>query len=390
MGLLYSKMQQSLQKRGLRKYHRCLLCACLFVTLSAFAPQQVWVMLTSMESFPVVTFSRTSGSFTQLSKRNILVSHLQLSHEFVEELAEETIDQLLGRALSLNRTKILLLDPQFGLGNRLRAIASCMAFAEATSRLLVLIWGRDAHMGAAFEDLIGGYPEFMLSIPNFSTRKPVHEYLIDFRVYDLMASDEVGRRKSARLEIDHGHHIYLRTAFMLKSPLAQKPSMWLKKLVPLASIQNMFALKKDVEYIIAVHIRGLSLEDESFVAPTRAYPIHSRNFLEKWRGITGNATIFAEQMSRLLQSNDRLSFFVLSDKGSIIQHLKKVFHDKIFALENCCTTRTVKCVRCAFAGIVLASRMKGFLGSYGSSYSESIILLGKKRHKFVKLAGVDF
>ena len=376
---------------GRRKYHRCLFFSFLLVTLGAFVLQRLWAMLmTPMESSPIVTFSRIRGSFTELSKKNMLVKHLQVSHDFVEELTENTIDQLLGQAVSLNRSKLLLLDPQYGLGNRLRAIASCMAFAKQTSRLLVLIWRKDVHMGAAFEDLIGEYPEFMVSIPNFSPLKPVHEYLANFRVYDLMATDGVGRRKTARLETDHRHHIYLRTAFMLKSPLAQKPSTWLKKLVPLASIQDMYAPKEDVEYTVAVHIRGLSLEEEKFVAPAQAYPIRSRNFLQKWRRITGNATIFVEQMANLLRSNDRLSFFVLSDKESIIQHFKNTFFEKVFALENCCTTRGVKCVRCAYAGILLASRMKGFIGSYGSSYSESIILLGKKRHEFVKLAGVDF
>lgn len=343
-----------------------------------------------MGSTPAVSFSRIHGRFAQLSKKIMLIKHLQVSHDFVKDLAENTIDQLLGKAVSLNRSKLLVLDPQYGLGNRLRAIASCMAFAEETSRLLVLIWGKDVHMGAAFEDLIAEFPEFMVSIPNFSHRQTASEYLTNFRVYDLMATDGVGRRKTARLQVDHRHHIYLKTAFMLKSPLAQKPSMWLKKLVPLASIQNMYTPKVDVEYTIAVHIRGLSLEEENFVAPTQAYPIRSRNFLQKWRGITGNATIFVEQMAHLLQSNDRLSFFVLSDKESVIQQLKNIFFDKMFALENCCRTRHVECVRCAYAGIILASRMKGFLGSYGSSYSESIILLGKKRHKFVKLAGVDF
>lgn len=372
-------------------HRRCLPCALSVVALSTFVIQKLWgLFLTSMESSPVITFSQIDRSFTQLSKKERLIGRFHFSYEFVEELPEDAIDQLLGRAESLNRTRILLLDPQYGLGNRLRAIASCMAFAEATSRLLVLAWRKDTHMGAAFEDLIGGYPEFMFSIPNFSTRKPLPACLIDFSVYDLMESNKNGGRKTIRLQTDHGQHIYLKTAYMLKSPLAQKPSMWLKKLIPLPSIRNMYLLQKDMEHVIAVHIRGLTLEEEIFVEPIKAYPIRSRNFLEKWRGITGNSTIFVEEMAHLLRRDDRLSFFVLSDKQGIIQHLRKIFLDKMFTLEKCCTSRGVECVRCAFAGILLASKMKGFLGSYGSSYSECIILLGKKRHKFVKLAGVDF
>lgn len=384
-------MRQLWQRSSIRKRRRCLLCAFCLAALGVFVMQQIWVMLLTSNESPIAeTMSWLFGSVTHLSKEKMLSKWFQLSYDFVNELPEDTVDQLLDRAVSLNRTKLLLVDPQYGLGNRLRVIASCLAFAEETSRMLVLIWRKDEHMGAAFEDLITSYPQFMLSIPNFSMGKPFHEVLIDFKVYDLMATNKHGGRKKTRLQDGYAQHIYLKTAFMLKSPHAQKPSMWLKKLVPLYSIQKMYSLKNDMEHVVAVHIRGLTLEEERFVDPPQAYPPRSRKFLEKWRGITGNSTIFAEEMVDLLRRDDQLLFFVLSDKEGIVRNLRRIFFDKVLALENCCSSRGVDCVQCAFAGILLASRMKGFLGSYGSSYSESIILLGKKRHKFVKLAGIDF
>lgn len=334
--------------------------------------------------------SRSHEENVHTPKFETVAKRLALSSDFLEELSKDTINHLFGKAMALNRTKLLVLEPQYGLGNRLRAIASSMAFANETCRLLVLLWRKDEHMGAAFRDLIVGYPKFMLSIPDFSPRKPLHKCLSGFKVYDFMETDGNGVRKKHKLEDADYQHIYVRTAFMLKSPLAQKPSMWAKKLIPLPSIKNASTLDRDPEHVISVHVRGLTLEEETFVNPLLAYPPSSRHFLEKWRGITGNSSGFVAEMSRLLRKDRQLHFFVLSDKQMIIQQMKNTFLDRVFALETCCTSRDVACIRCAFVGILLASKTRGFLGSYGSSFSESIVLLGKKRHRFVRLAGVDF
>ena len=47
----------------------------------------------------------------------------------------------------------LIVHLQYGLGNRLRALASAMAVAAASNRPLAVIWPRDAHCNASFHQL---------------------------------------------------------------------------------------------------------------------------------------------------------------------------------------------------------------------------------------------
>lgn len=49
--------------------------------------------------------------------------------------------------------RVLFIHTQNGLGNRLRALASGLALARATGRVPVIVWERDAHLGASFHHL---------------------------------------------------------------------------------------------------------------------------------------------------------------------------------------------------------------------------------------------
>jgi hypothetical protein len=60
-------------------------------------------------------------------------------------------------ALDVLRTRgsqrYVIVIVKYGLGNRLRALASAMSVAAATSRPLLLVWSRDAHCNCSFADL---------------------------------------------------------------------------------------------------------------------------------------------------------------------------------------------------------------------------------------------
>lgn len=315
---------------------------------------------------------------------------LRLPPDFLTELPLGLLDQLFEKAEALNRTRLLLLDPQFGLGNRLRALASSMSFADKTQRMLIVIWQRDSHMGAALEDLIAGYPDIVLSWQNFQPRKPLERAIPDLRVYDFMEPDNSGGRMEPRLDAQSDDHIYLKTAFVLQSPLARDPSVYLKKLTPLPSIEDAAKLDKSFDSVVAVHIRGMTLEQETHVNPIQGYPARKREYLEGWRKVTGNVTKFATEMDNILQHNKDFSFFVISDRYDIVCEIQRLFPGKVLTVDSCCSSRDMACIKCAFLSMLIAAKARAFLGSKGSSYSESIMLLGKGTHLFTRLAGVDF
>ena len=47
----------------------------------------------------------------------------------------------------------LIINCQHGLGSRIRTLASAMALAEETHRLLLVVWSLDSHCSAPFESL---------------------------------------------------------------------------------------------------------------------------------------------------------------------------------------------------------------------------------------------
>ena len=65
------------------------------------------------------------------------------------------LDQLLATVASTGPPSelFLVVQPMHGLGNRIRALVSAMAAAEALSRRFAVVWNRDVHCDADFSDL---------------------------------------------------------------------------------------------------------------------------------------------------------------------------------------------------------------------------------------------
>jgi hypothetical protein len=56
-------------------------------------------------------------------------------------------------SIAFNATPALVVRPEGGLSNRMRALASARAYADLTGRRLVVVWLQDAHCRAAYHDL---------------------------------------------------------------------------------------------------------------------------------------------------------------------------------------------------------------------------------------------
>lgn len=65
--------------------------------------------------------------------------------------AQDALGGLAAPALALRRPR-LFIDTQHGFGNRMRAIASAAAIAQASGRELVVVWQPGAARGAAGPD----------------------------------------------------------------------------------------------------------------------------------------------------------------------------------------------------------------------------------------------
>ena len=78
----------------------------------------------------------------------------------------------------------LYVKPEFGLGNRFRALAYGAALAQATQRRLVVVWVRDEHMHAALPDLFTPPREWEVTERDVKSSLPVGRTLFYDHIED--------------------------------------------------------------------------------------------------------------------------------------------------------------------------------------------------------------
>ena len=131
------------------------------------------------------------------------------------------------RKTGIRNPKIVFIHAQYGLGNRLRALGSAMAFARRTDRVLVLIWVLDQHLNCKFTELFVSNDEFVVSDSfepgegwPFESNLRNDAQMAQVKWYNYMrvngkkvhTSDDV-------VEDDIAHHIYLSTCYVVQSPV---------------------------------------------------------------------------------------------------------------------------------------------------------------------------
>lgn len=112
---------------------------------------------------------------------------------------------------SANGSRLLIMNAQHGLGNRLRALASGQAVAAASGRHFRLVWVPNVHCGARFQDLF--------DCPDLDVWDELDEREVNgsnFDVYNYMENEE-GSRKDQVVVTKSENHIYVKSAYRLRS-----------------------------------------------------------------------------------------------------------------------------------------------------------------------------
>lgn len=129
------------------------------------------------------------------------------------------LDELIVLKSKETKPRCLFVHVQFGLGNRLRALGSAMAFAQQTNRALVVIWERDFHFNASFHDFFVNDLIIADSLhakwPFDATRDDAYRRT---NLYNYMRKDgpDTISAGSHHLEDSKGYNIYIKTAYIIK------------------------------------------------------------------------------------------------------------------------------------------------------------------------------
>lgn len=290
-------------------------------------------------------------------------------------------------------------QPQYGLGNRLRAIGSMWAYARATNRILVVVWIPDEHMNCNFGDLFIGNENLILSDqiseawPFLEARRKDSFMMRSMKWYNFMYT-RFGEHHppSKKIEAVSTQNVYASSAYVIQS--AETPGVirtqspyWkiLHELTPHITVARLvqrgsIRISSDT---MGVHVRARKLNSDVKGVHFGAYSRKSAQRTDYWRTLT-NFRTFLVQMR--LQRKDQI-FYVAADKSDTLEVFEREFPGRIMYTPRSCDTRLKNCVQYALADVLLLSKCKNILGSYWSSYTELACRWGGARYR---LAGVDF
>lgn len=250
---------------------------------------------------------------------------------------------------------LLILQPTGGICNRLRAMVSAQALAEACGSSLHVLWFQDQHLGARFEDLFVR-PRDVASVLNLSSERL-------FRVLNAAVCNLIGRRLEQsdveRLNREHGDYVQF------------------------AAGRNVF---------IRTYSRFHCESDFSRIQPrpeilaeVESYTLHQLNAVGVHLRRSDNTTsivhspteLFIEAMQAELMKNPETAFFVATDSPEDEQLLMRTFPGRIIIHpKSSLDRREPGAIREAMVDLYCLARCRKLLGSYWSSFTDTAAAIG--------------
>mmetsp|Transcript_9185 Transcript_9185/g.18685 ORF Transcript_9185/g.18685 Transcript_9185/m.18685 type:complete len:753 (-) Transcript_9185:435-2693(-) len=291
--------------------------------------------------------------------------------------------------------KILIADVQHGLGNRIRALGSAMAFAKHTNRTLVVIWQADSHCNAHFPDLFQN--DIVWS--DRGLHWPLEENIkwdslwAKYKGYNYMEADGAGAKKGEFIKNDPEKHMYYRGAYIMECD--DSLSSWERDNAEIASLvpsNEVLAILEErardkLETRVGVHVRNMSLSaDVKEIDPKKEYGDDATRTMDYWRA-KSSIENFEKKMQEMLDADPTVSFYVASDTFDVTKRLMDKFPGRVAFQPRSCDSRDLGCLKYALVDMICLAKTKVLLGSNWSSFTEAVQRMGGKN---TLLAGVDF
>lgn len=296
--------------------------------------------------------------------------------------------------------RILVCHAMHGLGNRLRALASCMSFAKESNRELVLVWAPDSHIEATFFDMFKPPMVVLDKMPVSWPFKDVEQWdaaWSHFKFHNYMEMEGSGAVKGEPIVDLPDKHMYYKGAYIMEvenSELSNwdKDNAQLRTLKPVDEVEAMVKTLEDqglgTDDVVGLHVRNRTLEkDIKNVDFIKEYGDEATKTMDMWRHKSGVHN-FMVLMDKLIAENSNVKFFIATDTFEVIGQLESTYGtNRILSFKRTCDDRDGVCVKFALADLYALSKCKKLYGSNWSSFTEAAMRLGGVK---ALLAGEDF
>lgn len=289
--------------------------------------------------------------------------------------------------------KALVFYPQYGLANRLRAIASAIILADSTGRKLMVNWvPAENECNIAWEDL------FLNQVERYPL--PLSSFQTGVNFYDDTGSYDFYWNMPQLLAQNKSDVVALRTfrnfrpKGMTEEDFKHLKSLFYKSLNPVSAVQKTVNAVHEQYFknndVIGIHIRrndyfSYLRQDPKEVAPTE---------------------LFIRKMMHILKVNPKARFFLATDDKDEEQIIKSRLQGAVIVHEKNAVSRLTKNgMQDALVDWLLLSSTSKIIGSYRSSFNEEAsivhmigvetipkraILLNLKAHyKLLKTSGLS-
>ncbi len=281
---------------------------------------------------------------------------------------ESSYRMLAFRPFSNCLNTMLILEPQIGLCNRMRALEAAQSLSAATGQRVVVVWLITPSLGASFSDLfeplagIDGWHEFDTRTP--PGRADYARFIEKAHVDRTIGAAEVGSLLDQGfrfVDLDPRQVTHVRTWSRVHpndNPGAQfKPKPLLEERIE--SIASRF------DKTIGVHIRRTDSTHSSEHSPTIA---------------------FVRRMHQALQQGEAENFFLATDDPDEEETLRAAFPGRIIAQQKRSRDRnTAEAIEDAVVDLYCLAATKRLFGSYLSSFSEMAAAIGGIPQETIRL-----
>ena len=275
-----------------------------------------------------------------------------------------------------------IIEPIFGLSNRLRALASAYSICKELNKKLIINWIPDFHCDCKIEDLITNIDDLCLAVINIDPNKLVNLKIPYYNVHDKNCKFENIPKK-----------IYIKSHGVLNNIHSNKHfNSFLHSLMFNTEINTLINSISNINEYIGMHIRMEGGEKYQSIEAEREEHL-SRNGKEnmfKYRELS-HIDNFINQINNILHKNPQQKFYIATDMKINYEELIRIYgNDTINCLHRHLFDRSLEQKYYAVADIILLSKCKQFYGSTYSSFSEMVTYFQKTDIKKLNIFSKDF